>query len=266
MSKVCALSVALALSCGMSVVGCTQSPEPSQSAHTSQPAAAAVAPSSQSSLQSSQPVTSAARSDIYHVHFTKAAPGQAAELAKIVSVQDPKAPMPGHVLVLRHREGDDWDFAVIEHLGTSTTLDIATFPPPGPATSLRAWHDDTFTAGPAWPEFATAMGLTEGSSGNTANSVYVVSAFQAAPGHRDQLEKALAPDPAAKVPVGSVMLQHLEGGTWTYLTLQRFNSWQDFATNQAATAAASSSQDAWADVRQHVAEHHDTLADRLATK
>ena len=262
MSKVSALSVVLVLWWGMSVVGCTQSPEPSQSAQTSQPAEAPVAQSS----PSSQPATRADRTDIYHVHFTKAAPGQAAELATIVSVQDPKAPMPGHFLVLRHQEGDDWDFAVIEHLGTSTTLDIATFPPPGPATPLRAWHNDTFTAGPAWPEFATAMGLPGGSSGNTANSVYVVSVFQATPGHRDQLEQALAPDPAAKVPVGSVMLQHLEGGTWNYLTLQRFNSWQDFATNQTATAAASSSPDTWFDVRQHVAEHHDTLADRIATK
>jgi hypothetical protein len=200
------------------------------------------------------------------VHFTKAAPGQAAELLKIISVQDPKAPMPGHFLVLRHLEGDDWDLAVIEHLGTSTTLDAATFPPPGPAASLRAWHNDTYTAGPAWPEFAKAMGLPGGSSGNTANSVYVVSVFQAAPGHRDQLEKALAPDPAAKVPIGNVILQHLEGGTWNVLALQRFNSWQDFATNQTALTSGGSGPDLWSETRQHVAVHHDTLADRIAPK
>ena len=110
------------------------------------------------------------------------------------------------------------------------------------------------------------MGLPGGSSGNTANSVYVVSVFQAAPGHRDQLEKALAPDPAAKVSIGNVMLQHLEGGTWNYLTLQRFNSWQDFATNETVTARAGSSPDLWSEVRQHVAVHHDTLADRIAPK
>lgn len=258
-----ALSVAMApLVCIMSVA-CGESPQSSQSAQPPQSAQPAPSPSA-------QPTQSAntGRPDLYHVHFTKAAPGQAAELAKVISVQDPKAPMPGHFLVLRHQEGDDWDFAAIEHLGTATTLDIATLPPPGPATALRAWHNDTFTAGPPWPEFAKAMGL-DGSGGTQTTSVYVVSVFQAVPGHRDQLEKALAPDPAAKVPSGNAMLQHLEGGEWNFLTLQRFSSWQDYATNQTTTiasAGSASGQDTWSEVRQHVAVHHDTIADRIVSK
>jgi hypothetical protein len=27
-----------------------------------------------------------------------------------------------HFILLRHQDGDDWDYVVIEHLGTSTTL------------------------------------------------------------------------------------------------------------------------------------------------
>src|SRR5947208_16492389 len=56
--------------------------------------------------------------DVYHVHFTKAVPGQAAGLAQNLTTQDPKAPMPGHLMLLRHQQGDDWDYVQIEHLGT----------------------------------------------------------------------------------------------------------------------------------------------------
>lgn len=55
-----------------------------------------------------------ARTDVYHVHFAKAAPGKAAPLGDSLKTQDPKAPMKGHLLVLRHQDGDDWDYAVIE--------------------------------------------------------------------------------------------------------------------------------------------------------
>ena len=52
----------------------------------------------------------AAGTDVYHVHFTKAAPGQAAALAKSLMVPDKTSPMPDHFVVLRHQEGDDWDY------------------------------------------------------------------------------------------------------------------------------------------------------------
>ncbi|MGZ5178762.1 MAG: hypothetical protein ACXWCW_31970, partial [Burkholderiales bacterium] len=59
--------------------------------------------------------------------------------------------------------------------------------------AVRIWHDgivhaaqiavasDTFASGPPWPEFARAMGIGDAKS---ANAVYVVGAFRAAPGHR----------------------------------------------------------------------------------
>jgi hypothetical protein len=56
--------------------------------------------------QSSQ---AAQASDVYHVHFAKAALGQTKALESELKQQDPKAPMPGHYLVLRQ------DYMVIEH-------------------------------------------------------------------------------------------------------------------------------------------------------
>jgi hypothetical protein len=65
--------------------------------------------------------------------------------------------------------------------------------------------------------------------------------------------------------VGNAMLQHLEGGPWNFLALQRFNSWQDYATSQ-TSAGSGSGQDDWSELRHHIATHHDTVADRIALK
>lgn len=214
--------------------------------------------------QTSQPSPTIARTDVYHVHFTKAVPGQAAALGKSLETQDPKAPMPGHFIVLRHQQGDDWDFCVIEHLGAKATVDAAPTAP-NPGRNLRAWHADTFAAGPSWAEFSKAMALGD-SSEKAKSSVYTVAVWQEAAGHREQLEKALStPNPASKIPVSQILLQHLEGGPWQFLAISRHNSWQDFGADQAASATGSG-PDGWSEVRQHSTSHHDTLADRIAPK
>jgi len=206
-----------------------------------------------------------APTDIYHVHFDKALPGQARALADQLKVQDPKAAMPGHFLVLRHQDGDDWDYCVIEHEGTKATVEAGTPPAPN-QTPVSAWHEDTFVVGPAWSEFARAMGM--GAASNAASSVYEVATWRQAPGHRAQLQQALTTaDPASKVQIGRVLLSHLEGGAWTFLAISRYNSWQDFAADQTATVPKSGSgSDTWSKVREHSSFHRDTLADRIAPK
>jgi hypothetical protein len=206
--------------------------------------------------------SAATSADVYHVHFTKAAPGQADALAKALVVPDKTAPMPDHFVVLRHQEGDDWDFCVIEHLGPKATVDAAPTAP-NAARDLRAWHDDTFVSGPSWADFSRALGI--GGSG-TAGAVYVVGVHRTVPGHREQLEKALAQRAPGKVQTGDVLLQHLEGGDWQFMTITRYNSWQDFATDRMAAAGAASAPGGWADLRQHSAFHRDTIADRIAPK
>jgi hypothetical protein len=107
------------------------------------------------------PAQAPARTDVYHVHFAKATLRKGAEEGDFLKQQSPDAPMKGHHLVLRHQSGEDWDYAVIEHLGTSATVKAAGTPAPASARDLNAWHTDTFVNGPAWPEFAKAIGLDD---------------------------------------------------------------------------------------------------------
>jgi hypothetical protein len=195
--------------------------------------------------------------DVYHVMFVKATPGQAAALAKELQQQDPKDPMAAHFILLRHQEGADWDYCMIQHLGTKASVEI-TPPPPNTGTPTRAWHDDTFVAGPAWSEFQRLMGLTGDQSGNP---VYVVGVQRSVPGHREQLLQALnRPAANSKVAVTNVTLTHLEGGPWQFLTISRYNSWQDFGADRTANAAGA---EGWLEIRQHSAYHTDTIADRV---
>jgi hypothetical protein len=207
----------------------------------------------------------AARTDLYHVHFAKASLGKAAEEANYLKTPDPNSPMPNHMIVLRHQDGDDWDYVVIEHLGTSSTLKANPAPPPPGARELNAWHTDTFVNGPSWPDFVKAMGLGDEAS-KTAGAVYVVSVYRAAPGHRDELEKQLSEPPGGGEGVaGIVLLQHLEGAAWHFLGITRYNSWQDFATGEGASVAMTNKgQGGWARLRDVSSYHTDTIADRIA--
>jgi hypothetical protein len=201
-----------------------------------------------------------AATDVYHVHFTKSAPGQAAAHAKSLMTPDKTSPMPEHFVVLRHQEGDDWDYVVIQHLGTKADVSANTPSPPDAQRALSAWHNDTFVSGPSWSEFTKEMGI-----GGTSGQVYVVGVHRSVPGHRDQLLKSLsAPGPSSKIQTGNVLLQHLEGSEWTFATVTRYNSWQDFASERATAASAGdATAGGWADIRQHSAFHRDTVADRI---
>ena len=202
----------------------------------------------------------ASNTDVYHVLFAKAAPGQAAALAKELQEIDPKDPMGSHFLLLRHQWGDDWDYCVIQHLGAKASVDITNANPNRPPT--MAWHTDSFAAGPSWGELTRAL-MPAASDAKASNPVYVVAVHRPIPGHREQLQKVLTePNPNAKTPIGSVVLTHLEGGPWAFVGIDRYDSWQDLATDAAATA----NDPGWTSVRDHSAFHHDTLADRIVPK
>jgi hypothetical protein len=175
--------------------------------------------------------------------------------------------MPSHALVLRHQEGDSWDYAVIQHMGTKATVEAAR-PAPSPAVrDLSDWHNDTFVSGPSWAEFTKAMGIDESADKTkSTGSVYVISVYRPAAGHRDQLEKMLGEPPAAgDTSAGNVLLQHLEGGPWTFLTVARYNSWPDYATNESnSVAQTSKGQGGWFQLREHTSFHNDTICDRIA--
>ena len=223
-------------------------------------------PTAAANQKSAAPAGAGKRTDVYHVHFTKAALNKAAQLGDWLKTPDPKAPMPGHFLVLRHQEGDAWDYVVIEHLGTKATVEAAGTAVPPDKRDLSQWHNDTFVNGPSWAEFTRAMGIDGDSAAKSSGSVYVVSVYRPAPGHRDGLEKMLSEAPQSPdTSAGNVLMQHLEGSPWTFLTIARYNSWEDFATGEKNSVAQTAKKDSgWLSLRDHTDFHNDTLTDRLA--
>ncbi len=223
-------------------------------------------PKSSPSEKTAAPAGAGKRTDVYHVHFTKAALGKAAQLGDWLKTPDPKAPMPGHFVVLRHQDGDAWDYVAIEHLGTKASVEAAGTAVPPDKRDLSEWHNDTFVNGPSWEEFTRAMGIDGDSAAKTSGSVYVVSVYRPAPGHRDGLEKMLSETPQpTDTSAGNVLMQHLEGGPWTFLTIARYNSWEDYATNEKNSVAQTAKKEGgWFRLRDHTDFHNDTLTDRIA--
>ncbi len=222
-------------------------------------------PASASGSPAPAGASSTARTDVYHVHFAKSALGKAAEQGDSFKKQAPDAPMPGHFIVLRHENGDAWDYCVIEHLGTTATVEANRPAMPASQTALGDWHTDTLTAGPSWAQFAKEMGLDDASK--STGSAYVVSTYQAAPGQREALDKFATepPDRATDSTSGNIVLQHLEGAAWTFVKISRNNSWNDFAKDQIASLAQMNKTDVgWFKLRSLVSYHADTLCDRLA--
>jgi hypothetical protein len=206
------------------------------------------------------------RTDVYHVHFAKAALGKGVQLGDWLKTPNPNNPMPDHFLVLRHQDGDVWDYVVITHIGPKATVEAIGSPVPADKRDLGEWHTDTFVNGPSWAEFTSAMGISGDSKTKAADSVYVVSVYRSAPGHREQLEKMLSEPPQSPdTSAGNVLLQHLEGAAWTFLTVARYNSWEDFAKGEKGSVAQTTKKDSgWVRLRDHAAYHTDTITDRLA--
>src|SRR5216117_2111172 len=234
------------------------SPVPFVQAQSSTPAATG---------KGAAPAGAGKRTDVYHVHFTKAALGKAVQLGDWLKTPDRSNPMPDHFIVLRHQDGDAWDYVVITHLGPKATVEAAGTAVPPDKRDLSDWHNDTFVNGPSWEEFTRAMGIDGDSASKTSGSVYVVSVYRPAPGHRDRLEKMLseAPSGPTDTSTGNVLMQHLEGSPWTLLTVARYNSWEDFATNDLNNVTESNKNEGgWFAFRAYSAFHTDTLANRIA--
>jgi hypothetical protein len=259
--------LAIALLAALPAVGYAQtsaktSPSPATTKSTSTTTTTASSPATTTTTTSSPAAkTSAARTDVYHVHFTHAAPGKAAALADALKQPDPNAAMPGHSIMFRHQEGDSWDYCVVEHLGTKATVDAARPAQPTAARDASDSHTDTFVSGPAWADFAKAMGINEGAG---KSAIYIVSVYRATPGHRDQLDTAISTVAPGDPVAGSVVMQHLEGAAWTFFGIVRYATWDDFVkseTNSLADQAKSTG--GWSAFREHCSYHTDTLADRI---
>jgi hypothetical protein len=73
------------------------------------------------------------------------------------------------------------------------------------------------------------------------------------------------PSGAGDTSAGNVLMQHLEGAEWTFLTIGRYNSWEDFATGEKNGVVQTTRKDSpWYQLREHTDFHTDTLTDRIA--
>src|SRR3977135_3672238 len=108
------------------------------------------------------------------------------------------------------------------------------------------------------------MGIDGDSASKTSGSVYSVSYYRPAPGHREQLEKMLSEAPN-DTSAGNVLMQHLEGSPWTFLSIARYNSWDDFATGEKKSVAPPSKKCSPSSrMRDHTDFHTDTLTDHIS--
>lgn len=241
-------------------------PKTSSQATSAKSPAAASSSATSAATKSTATTTGAApgRTDVYHVHFTHAAPGKANALADALKQPAPNAPMPGHFIMFRHQDGDSWDYCVIQHMGTKATVEIAATMPAAAAATRDAsdWHTDTYVSGPAWADFAKAMGINEGAG---KSAIYIVSVYRASPGHREQLDTTLSTATPGDPTAGSVVMQHLDGAAWTFLGVARYATWDDFVKSETSAAAdQAKATGAWNQLREHSSYHTDTLADRIA--
>ena len=207
--------------------------------------------------QSQQPAPAL---ELYHVHISKAAPGKLTQL--IDAYKNGPAPAADEPqitpIILRHRDGDEWDLITITPLGKRVTLS-ADAPPQATQdyyqrlAPLSDWHNDTFVVGPSWAVVQKALVVAKG------EPVYIVTDYRALPGHRPQLRQVLDRN-AQDTPGRSVLFAHVEGASWNFLNVTRYDSWAEMGAPPPQPAAGAAPQDQGLAMRDHAAVHHDTIA------
>ena len=198
--------------------------------------------------------------ELYHIHISKAAPGKLPQLIEAYkSAPAPAADEPQVTpIILRHRDGDEWDLVTITPLGKQVTLS-ATAPPQATLdyyqrlAPLSDWHNDTFVLGPSWAVVQKALVVAKG------EPVYVVTDYRALPGHRPQLRAVLDRN-AQDTPGRNVLFAHVEGAAWNFLDITRYDSWADVGAPPPQPPAGTQPQDQGLAMREHAAVHHDTIA------
>lgn len=198
--------------------------------------------------------------ELYHIHFSKAAPGKLLEL--IDTYKNAPAPPANEPqvtpIILRHRDGDEWDLLVITPLAKQATISADA---PSPALQayyqrvgpLSDWHNDTFVVGPSWAVVQKALVVVKG------EPVYVVTDYRSLPGHRAQLRQVLDRN-AQDTPGRNVLFAHAEGASWNFLNVTRYDSWAEVGAAPPQPAAGAAPQDTGLALRDHMAVHHDTIA------
>ncbi|CAN5828591.1 hypothetical protein BH18ACI4_BH18ACI4_12990 [soil metagenome] len=211
--------------------------------------------------QQQQATTPAPAFELYHIHVVKAAPGKLTQLIDVYrngpapEVNEPQVTP----IILRHREGGEWDLIVITPLGKQTTISANPLPQATQDYNQRLqpltdWHADTITVGPSWALVQKALVPAK-----DAQPVYQVSDYRSLSGHRQQLREVLDRN-AQDTPGRSVLFSHAEGASWNFLTVTRYDSWAALGAPPPRPQAGAPQQDAGLAIREHMAVHHDTIA------
>lgn len=198
--------------------------------------------------------------ELYHIHISKAAPGKLPQLIDAYkSAPGPEASEPQVTpIILRHRDGDEWDLVTITPLGKQATL-TANAPPQAimdyyqRVGTLTDWHNDTFVVGPSWAVVQKALVVAKG------DPIYVVTDYRALPGQRQQL-KAVLDRNAQDTPGRNVLFAHVEGAAWNFLNITRYDSWADVGAPPPQPPSGTQAQEQGLAIREHLAVHHDTIA------
>lgn len=206
--------------------------------------------------------------DVYHITAVRAAPGRYGDLLKVAGTPLPSS-SGGFSVVLRHAQGEDWDLLLIRHLGEKAVVERgAPDPTLAERRTITAWHSDSYVLGPPLAEFRKQLGLDaiKTGAGAAPPDVFIISTFNAVPGHQPQLRAALEQPAPGDTSTGSVILTHLEGAPWHLLAISRYASWQDFAKAMSAASGAPAQQTGQkpSGLRQHMSSHSDSLAVPLA--
>ena len=240
-------------------------------------ASASIAQQATPPTRQPQPQAAAAQGqELYHVHFVKAAPGKISELISAYQEAPVAQGEPGPPVILRHLQGDDWDLLVLTPLGKDETITTATTPEEQRSIErmrgLTSQHVDTFTSGPPWADVrATLLGdaaRPTGTAGGATGTIYTVTTYRSIPGHRDQLADTLRRI-AGLYPDRRTTMQHIEGAPWEFVMLSRYDSWAALGEDQAPAAdklrsqGFASNEAIGLELRQHVAEHRDTIAEMV---
>jgi hypothetical protein len=86
--------------------------------------------------------------------------------------------------------------------------------------------------------------------------------YRSLPGHRDELEGVLRKI-AAEDAGRTLTLQHLEGAPWEFISITRYDSWAALGESEQKQSGPGTVGPAGLAIQEHVAEHHDTVAERV---
>lgn len=195
---------------------------------------------------------------LYRMTLLRAAPGRVLDLVQDVKARVAALPADaGRPLLLRHQQGDHWDFLILIPVGAGA-VDTRPFAAP----ALVAWQQDEWVRGPdVWslPGFAEA---------NLAH----VEMFVALAGKRDELvrERQMENQHARALgrPTTAIFVREY-GAEWDAFTIGPYKSWKHYAERddtkpEASLAAAKqagfeSDAHIGAYMRSLIDTHHDTL-------